>query len=87
MVFILCLCQKIVEQSANEKPLATNLSHNFIEVEENTIYYISGYVIKKLLHQYKTHSGEATEYLVKATLNFLGDNQDSIETNDTYVAT
>ena len=52
------LCQKmIVEQSANNKPLATNLSRNFIEVEENAIYYISGYVIKKLLHQYKTHSG------------------------------
>ena len=45
--------------------------------------YASGCVIKKLLHQYKTHSGEATEYLVKPTLNFLGDNQDSIETNDT----
>ena len=45
--------------------------------------YASGYVIKKLLHQYKTHSGETTEYLVKPTLNFLGDNQDSIETNDT----
>ena len=57
----MCLCQKmIVEQSANKKPLAMNLSHNFIEVEENAIYYISGYVIKKLLHQYKTHSGKAT---------------------------
>ena len=37
----------IVEQSANKKPLATNLSHNFIKVEENAIYYISGYVIKE----------------------------------------
>ena len=63
-----------VEQPANKKPLVTNLSRNFTEVEENAIYYISGYVIKKLLHQYKTHSGEATEYLVKATLNFLSDN-------------
>ena len=67
----------IVEQSANEEPLVTNLSRNFTDVEENAIY-ISGYVIKKLLHQYKIHSGEATEYLVKATLNFLGDNRDSI---------
>ena len=40
----------IVEQSANKKPLATNFSRNFTEVEENDIYYISGYVIKKLLH-------------------------------------
>ena len=70
----------IVEQSANKESLATNLSRNFTDVDENAIYYISGYVIKKLLHQYKTHSGEATEYLEKATLNFLGDNQDSIET-------
>ena len=70
-IFILCLCQKmIVEQSANKEPLATNLSRNFRDVEENAIYYISGYVIKKLLHQYKTHSGEATEYLVKVTFNF-----------------
>ena len=47
----MCLCQKmIVEQSTNKKPLATNFSHNFTEVEENAIYYISGYVIKKLLH-------------------------------------
>ena len=74
-IHFVCLCQKmIVEQSANKKPLATNLSRNFTEVEENAIYYISGYVIKKLLHQYKTLSGEATEYLVKATLNFLEDN-------------
>ena len=65
---------------SQQKPLATNLSHNFIEVEENAIFCISGYVIKKLLHQYETHSGEAIEYLVKATLNFLGDNQNSIET-------
>ena len=40
-IYFVCLCQKmIVEQSANKKPLATNLSHNFIEVEENAIYYI-----------------------------------------------
>ena len=66
----------IVEQLANKKTLATNLSHNFTEVVENVIYYISGYVINKLLYQYKTHSGEAKEYLVKVT---LGDN------NDTYL--
>ena len=67
----------IVEQSANKEPLVTNLSRNFTDVEENAIYYISGYAIKKLLHQYKIHSGEVKEYLVKST---LGDNQDSIET-------
>ena len=60
----MCLCQKMIaEQSANKKPLATNFSRNFTEVEDNAIYYISGYVIKKLLHWYKTHSGEATEYV------------------------
>ena len=28
---------------------------------------------------------EATEYLMKATVSLLGDNQDSIETNDVYL--
>ena len=28
---------------------------------------------------------EATEYLVRATVGLLGDNQDSIETNDIYL--
>ena len=56
----------IVEQSANKEPLITNLSRNFTDVEENAFY--------------KIHSGEVTEYLVNTTLNFLGDNQDSIET-------
>ena len=77
IIFILCSYPKMIVEQSAKKPLATNLSHNFTEVVENAFYYISGYVIKKLLHQYKTHSGEATEYLVKAT---LGDNQDSIET-------
>ena len=33
--------------------IASSISCNFTEVEENAIYYTSGYVIKKLLHQYK----------------------------------
>lgn len=60
-------------------------SRNFTAVEENAIYYTAGYVVKKLLHQYKTHSGEARENLVKAALSLLGDTQSNIETYDTYL--
>ena len=42
----------------------SSISHSFTEVEENVIYYTSGCAIKKLLHQYKKHSGETTEDLV-----------------------
>ena len=63
----------------------SSISHSFTEVEENVIYYTSGCAIKKLLHQYKKHSGETTEDQVKAVLSLLGDNQDSIKSSDTYL--
>ena len=46
------------------------------------------YVIKKLFLQYKTHEsqrGNRIFILVKTTVSLLGDNQDSIETKDTYL--
>ena len=75
-------CSDAMSTSQPTKLSAANFSCNFTEVEENAVYYTSGYVIKKLLHQYeyKTYSGEATEYLVKAILSLLGDSQDSMET-------
>ena len=47
------------------------------------------YIIKKLFLQYKTHESHAERQqnivLVKTTVSLLGDNQDSTETNDTYL--
>ena len=46
------------------------------------------YVIKKLFLQYKTHEsqrGNRIFILVKTTVSLLGNNQDSTETNDTYL--
>ena len=46
------------------------------------------YIIKKLFLQYKTHEsqrGNRIFILVKTTVSLLGDNQDSTETNDTYL--
>ena len=45
-------------------------------------------VIKKLFLQYKTHESQRSNrifILVKTTVSLLGDNQDSTETNDTYL--
>ena len=66
-------------------PIVPNFSCDFMVLEENAIYYTCGYVIKKLLHKCKSCSGEATEHLVKAALSLLGDNQDCMETHDTYL--
>ena len=46
------------------------------------------YIIKKLFLQYKTHESQRVNrifILVKTTVSLLGDNQDSTETNDTYL--
>ena len=49
----------------------SSISCSFTEVEENVIYYTSGCVIKKLLHQYKKHSGETTEDLKYGLSSFV----------------
>ena len=71
------------------KPLAANLSHNFTHVEENAIYCTSALLCtEKLFLQYKTHEsqrGNRIFILVKTTVSLLGENQDSTETNDTYL--
>lgn len=58
---------------------------NLTTIEENAIYYIAGFVVKKLLWQYRKQSGNASEEMIHAALSLLGDTQSNTETHDTYL--
>jgi len=60
-------------------------TRNLTPIEENAIYYIAGYVVKKVLCQYKKQSADVREELVKAALSLLGDIQSDTETHDSYL--
>ena len=64
---------------------------SFSEVEENAIYYVAGYVIRKLIYRYQKSSDSRSKATVSALWEMLGEDCTSVNSAlcsfDDYVKT
>ena len=66
-------------------PLNTTLEQReFDEIEENAIYYVAGYIIRKLIWKYEKTSGEDSKLFINALWDMLGEDCNSVEAISTY---
>lgn len=56
----------------------------FGEIEENAIYYVAGYIIRKLIWKYEKTKGEDSKLFVNALQDMLGEDCNNVEATSTY---
>ena len=54
-------------------------------VEENTIYYAAGYVVRMVLQKYRRANDDKGAAQVSTLVRMIGENAHSIEATDTYL--
>ena len=66
-------------------PMNTTLDQRvFNEVEENAIYYVAGYIIRKLLWKHDNLKGEDSKQFAAALWEMLGEDCSSIKSTSSY---
>ena len=61
--------------------------HKYSVIEENSIYYAAGYVVRRTLKKYKVAGDDRGAAITSALLNIIGEDTKSIEATTTYVHT
>lgn len=66
-------------------PLNTTLEERQLnDVEENAIYYVAGYIIRKLIWKYEKMGGEDSKVFTNVLWDMLGEDCNSVEATSTY---
>lgn len=65
-------------KSEVELPVYNLENRSFNEIEENAIYYVAGYVIRKLIYKHQKCSNEKSKVIVTALWEMLGEDCNSV---------